>query len=427
MNIHRGLVPIDVCPALHLCVNRTPDIGEMAMGKIPFWKIKRELHRLRREGQGFLRELPRKLYFRRYYDLVSRKAIRRTIGKSTLQGEVAIYLIFPENGVLDSHLFMLRELQRDGIDAVVVSNLPLTDDDRDRLLETAARIIERPNVGYDFGGYRDGILDIAEILPELDRVWLLNDSVWMVSKSVSWFAQARAMNKDFTGATSSFSILRKTMLGARRYEATDYRNIIWRHQPENPSFHYGSYALCIGKAILQDARFLNYWRKLEIRNSKKHTVRRGEIGLSQWALRHGYSHGATHEIDCLPQELSELSDAELDQTARELILFKDTALAGIRPDVLLTDASSANGRAERMGLILTAVARHGSAYALALYDLRYTTFPFLKKSPLWLSSDGPTRMLKLTADFSTPRNSHIALEARQLCAKRMHVEHLDVC
>lgn len=392
------------------------------MTKIPFWKIKRELHRLRREGQGLLRELPRKLYFRRYYDLVSSKAIRRTIGKSSLQGEVAIYLIFPENGVLDSHLFMLRKLQQDEIDTVVVSNLPLTDNDRGRLLETAARIIERPNVGYDFGGYRDGMLDIAEILPELDRVWLLNDSVWMVSRPISWFAQARAMNKDFTGATSSFSILRKSLLGARRFDASDYRNIVWRHQPENPNFHYGSYALCIGKAILQDPGFLDYWHKLEIRNDKKHTVRRGEIGLSQWVIRREYSHGATHEIDCLPQELASLSDAELDQTARELILFKDTAIAKIRPKVLMTEASSLAGRAERMGLILTAVARHGSAYALALYNLRHTTFPFLKKSPLWLSSDGPARILKLAAGDSKSQTAHIVVEARQLCASRLNVE-----
>lgn len=211
------------------------------------------------------------------------------------------------------------------------------------------------------------------------------------------------------------------MLGARRFDATDYRNILWRHQPGNPNFHYGSYALCIGKAILQDPRFLDYWRKLEIRNSKKHTVRRGEIGLSQWALRHGYSHGATHEIDRLPQELAKLSDAELDQTARELILFKDTALAGIRPNVLLTDASSADARAKRMGLILTAVARHGSAYALALYNLRHTTFPFLKKSPLWLSADGPTQMLNLAAGFSKSQTAHIDIEARQLCATRVKI------
>ncbi len=388
------------------------------MDIIPFWKIKRELHRLRREGQGLFGELLRKLYFRRYYDLVSRKAIRRTTGKDSLQGEVAIYLIFPENGLLESHIFMLRALRRDGIDAIVVSNVPLTDSDRNRLLESTARIIERPNVGYDFGGYRDGILDIAEELPQLDRVWLLNDSVWMVPRPDSWFAQARAMEKDFTGATSSFSILRKSLFGARRFNAADFRSIVWNHQPDNPNFHYGSYALCIGKAILQDPRFLDYWRNLDIRNAKKHTVRRGEIGLSQWAIRHGYSHGATHEIDNLPQELAALSDSDLDRTARELIRFKGTALATFKPEILSSDMSSTDGRTDRIGLILTAVARHGSAYALALYHLRHTTFPFVKKSPLWLSANGPADILNCIEDCAAPFAPHISAEARQLNTDR---------
>ena len=388
------------------------------MGKIPFWKIKRELQRLRRDGTVVVGEMLRQLYFRRYYDLVTRKEIRRTNGTVPVQREVAIYLIYPETGVLASHIYMLDEIKRAGISAIVVSNLPLRDHDRERLQAVATQIIERPNVGYDFGGYRDGLLEIADRLPTLDRLWLLNDSVWMVPRQDSWFTQARAMNKHFTGATSSFSILRKSLLGARRFDASDYRNIVWTHQPDNPNFHYGSYALCIGKAILQDPRFMDYWRKLEIRNGKKHTVRRGEIGLSQWAIRHGYSHGATHEIDQLPQELAKLSDEDLDQTARELILFRDTTIAGIKPRVLRTDMSTADGRNERTGLILTAVARHGSAYALALYNLRHTTFPFLKKSPLWLSADGPNCIVKVAESILTQRTPHVVEEALLLRADR---------
>jgi len=41
------------------------------------------------------------------------------------------------------------------------------------------RVIERPNFGYDFGGYRDGILLLEAwgIAPE--RLLILNDSIWM--------------------------------------------------------------------------------------------------------------------------------------------------------------------------------------------------------------------------------------------------------
>lgn len=384
---------------------------ETVMKNFPFWKIKRELKRVQRSGADLVRGLLRDP---RRDDAGASTEILRSVGVDRLETEVAIYLIYPEYGVLASHLFMLRELKREGISPIVVSNLPLSDHDRDQLLAHATRIIERPNIGYDFGGYRDGILELAAELPGLDRLWLLNDSVWMVPRGDSWFAQARAINRDFTGATSSFSILRKTLFGAKRFDAASYRNIVWSHQTDNPNFHYGSYALCIAAPILKDPRFLCHWRQMVLGNGKKHAVRHGEIGLTQWVLKHGFSHGATHEIADLPESLASLRDDEIDQTARELILFKETPLTRIRPDVLMTPASTAAGRAERIDFILTAVARHGSAYALALYYLRQTQFPFLKKSPLWLSSEGAVPILTVANEVLAPQLAEVCEEAQML-------------
>lgn len=388
------------------------------MGKFPFWKVKRELRRIGRSGQDTAVELIRKLYFRRHYDLVTYKNIKRTRGTVPLGKDVAIYLMFPGAGLLASYLTMLRALRLAGISPIVVSNRPLITQDRDKICEYASIVIERPNVGYDFGGYRDGILEVADILPTLDRIWLLNDSVWLLAQDISWFEQARAMGKDFVGATSSFSILRKTWLGTKRWNASDYRSIIWRHDPNNRDFHYASYALCIGPAILQDRNFLRYWEKLDIRNDKKHTVRRGEMGLTQWVMKHGYTHGATSEINDLDNELSRLSDAELDQAARELVIFKGTELAALKTRVLGTEPNSIEGRAERIGLILSAVARQGSAYALAVYILRRHHFPFLKKSLLWLSSEGPETVLAAIASLDDEEASHIVDEARLICEAR---------
>lgn len=385
------------------------------MSKIPFWKIKREVHRLRRGSRDMAADLVRKLYFRRYYDLVTRKEIRRTVGMLPLGREVALYLIFPASGVLASHLFMLTELRRAGISPIVVSNLPLSVEDRDKLRHNAARIIERPNIGYDFGGYRDGVLEIADNLPALERVWLVNDSVWLVPQPVSWFDQARAMDKDFVAATSSFSILRKTILGPRRFDISNYREITWKHEPNNRNFHYASYALCFNQAILRDPGFLAYWKKLDIRNDKKRTVRRGEIGLTQWIVTHGYTHAATHEIDGLDKELAALSNAEIDRIARELVIFRETKLEALKPKVLLTDSDTEMGRAERIGLILTAVARHGSAYALFGYNLRNHKFSFLKKSPLRLSADGPDQLLDIVEGLPGEDCMNIAREARTFC------------
>ncbi|MDD9737956.1 rhamnan synthesis F family protein [Seohaeicola sp. SP36] len=385
------------------------------------WKVKRELKRIARNSKDLAREMVRKIYFRRYYDYVTSKKIRRTVGSVPLGEDVAIYLIFPSTGLLDSHIYMLSALRNAGISSIVVSNFALKAQDRDKLLQYATEIIERQNTGYDFGGYRDGILGISDRFAKLERVWLFNDSVWLMPQDRSWFEQARSLNKDFVAATSSFSIFRKSGLRTKHVEPEKYRSIIWMHQPHNPNFHYASYALCIGAAILRDPRFLTYWKKLEIRNDKKLTVRRGEIGLTQWVLKHRYSHAATHEIDDLDQELMALDDVELDYTAREVILLDDRQMVPVKKQVLETDANSPEGRAERIGLILTATARRGTAYALALHNLRRHHFPFLKKSPLWLSAEGPNRIVEYVSSLKGQEVAHIAEEARMLCKDKASV------
>lgn len=387
------------------------------MPPIPLWKIKREAGRLGRNSIEIGHELIRKFYFRRHYDRVTRKALHRTAGALPLGRELAIYVIFPTAGLLESHLMMLRSLRQAGISTLVVSNHPLDTEARARLCQEASLLIERPNIGYDFGGYRDGILEISDSLHELDRLWLLNDSAWLLPQGGGWFTQARQMNKDFVAATSSFPVWRRSWLRPKRVLAASYRTLIWNHRTDHAGFHYASYALCITSSILRDRSFLRYWQQLDIRNDKKRTVRRGEIGLTQWVRRHGYSHGATHEVTTLDQELARLRHSTLDAVARDIIVLNDPELAQIKKNVLATPQSSAVGRAERIGFILTAVARHGTAYALAIDNLRRHHVPFLKKSPVWLSSEGPDAMLAILRELDERHGTTLLQEARAYLAQ----------
>jgi len=383
-----------------------------------FWKIKRELRRAAINIPNIFLEIARKLYFRKYYDYTKHKKTKRSVGNNPLSDDIAIYLIFPSSGLLDSHLYMLYELRNAGISSIVVSNFSLENESRNKLLRYASLIIERPNIGYDFGGYRDGVLEIIDQLTTLKRLWLLNDSAWLVPQDHSWFDQARALNRDFVSATSSFSVVRKLRRRVRGVEPARYRSIIWNHTPNNPKFHYASYALCIGSKILKDPEFLIYWKKLEIRNDKTWTVRRGELGLTQWVFKHQYSHAATHDIENLDQELNALDGTDLDLTACEIILLADEQMVPIKRHVLGINAHSAEGRAERIGFILTATARRGSAYSLALYNLRRHKLPFLKKSPLWLSADSANMIIDLLCTHRIQESAFIVREAKDLYADR---------
>lgn len=322
-----------------------------------------------------------------------------------LRNEVGIYLIFPETGVLGSHYHMIDEMNSQGISPFVVSNLPLREEERIQLLPKVFRLMERPNVGYDFGGYRDGILDLAPVLGSLERLWLLNDSVWLVPQSRSWFEDAREMSVDFMAASSNFAM--------PRVDPVKFKEIQWGYLTTHRNFHYASYALGFGLKIIQNSDFLDFWKFYELRNDKTRTVRRGEIGLTQWVLKCGFSHGATFGIAKLNQELDLLNASEIDQIARDLIIPEDITLEAIKAEVLLSDPDSASGRADRVALILTAVARQASAYALPAYTLN-RGFQFLKKSPLWLSSESSVAMLRLIERIEGPVGVQIRSEAQKL-------------
>ncbi|WP_425640351.1 rhamnan synthesis F family protein [Agrobacterium radiobacter] len=384
------------------------------MNRLYWRKIRRELARI---GLQLLRsptEIFKLIVVRRWYDFVGARAIKRTSGDVSIGTEAGIYLIFPVDGVQNSHLTMLKEMLREGITPVVVSNLPLSDTDRKILRNYTSRIIERPNVGYDFGGYRDGILDLSRDFGTLERLWLLNNSVWLVPQQSSWFEQARALDKDFVAATSNYAM--------PRVDPHEFRKINWNYNTGHRNFHYASYALGFNRTIIQNAAFVRFWRRLNISSDKTRTVRRGEIGLSQWAIRNGFTHGATYEVNNLDQELQKCSNEEIDKIARELVIPDDEGLEAIQSTVLQRDPTTSEGRSDRISLVLTAVSRRASVYTLPSYSTA-RGFQFLKKSPLWLSVGSAEMTLRLIERIAGSAGEEIRNEAKALYRPQQQNRH----
>lgn len=341
------------------------------MKRIRLWKLKRELRRALPKTLETLAEPFRYLTFVPLYDLRKSRLMRVTQGALPQGREIAVYLIYAPGGVQPSHLHMLSELVRAGISPLVVSNLPLSEEDRASLCASAWRVIERPNVGYDFGGYRDGILSIADLLPTLDRLWILNDSAWLVDQTPSWFDEARAMGRDFVGSVSKF--------GVGKVDVEDHHHIEWHIDHANRKFHLASNTWCLGSAILPYPGFLTFWKRLQIRDSKYYTVRRGEIGFSRWVIEHGFSYGSTLSVDTLDADLARLDDDELDMVTQHLLIQEDR-LDPTKRQVLSLDKHSAKGRDARISLCLATTARHGSIVAMPYFNLKHGKLHFFKKS-----------------------------------------------
>ena len=377
------------------------------MRKMSLSKVKRELLRLGRQTRAAPRVAWEYCTLTIRYDIMAARQRNVHTGDRALAGEVAVYLIFPSKGILASHLDMLRQLNAHDISPILVSNLPLSQKDLAILKPLCTRIIERPNIGYDFGGYRDGILNLAGDLPKFDRLYLLNDSCWMIDASSSWFEMVRDANTDFCAASAHE--------GLRNPDPHDYRNFVWTYKTDGPRFHYASYALSVSNRILRDPEFSRFWRKFRLSDSKSVNIRRGEVGLTQWMLRRNcYSHTATCPLDNLDQEISGLDNDELDAVARNLVISSIRNLRITRDKILKIPACSREGRFDRIQIILTAVRSEGLSYVMPFYTSRYRGFQFVKKSPIWLSRGGSDTMIALLDSLPGPMVRHAAHEARTL-------------
>lgn len=371
----------------------------------PWWKVRRELARLGIQVQEWPQDLRNFFFDTPRYDRSLRREIRRFEGGRPATPRVAVVLIYPGTGLLPSHLHTLGYLAQKGYAPFVVSNLPLPEADRARLLPAVWRYLERPNFGYDFGGYRDGVLELADEVKRLERLLLLNDSTWFpLPNTEDWLEAVEALGVDFAGAATNY--------GTPRPEHESFREIVWNYRASHRNFHYCSFALCLRPTVLRHRGFLRYWQGLRLSDKKKRTVRRGEIGLSQWMLRNGFSHAATLDVRNLDRDLAALTDARLFEVARDLIIPEDPRLRALKSELL---ADPAVERRDLEKLVLLAVSRQGSSYALARYAIS-EGHPFLKKSPLWLSAEGSRISLRLLEELG-PQAKEMLAEAHVLAGR----------
>jgi|AntAceMinimDraft_1070359.scaffolds.fasta_scaffold14208_2 hypothetical protein len=385
------------------------------MSQPKFWKLKREAKRLWQQFLKMPTNLRDDLFKNKEFEKRHAAEIKVTKGVHSISSEVAIYLIFPSNGVTQSHLATLQQMVEEGIAPFIISNVPLSDQDRDMLTKHSWRIMERPNVGYDFGGYRDGVLFLLQYLPELQRLYILNDSAWIIDAPQTWFHQVRALNVDFCGATSSYEV--------KRVDIQKFREVEWILTPNHRNHHYASYALAFGPKVLQDDIFISFWLRYKLSDDKKRVVRRGEIGLSQTVLSRNFTHATTCPVHNLDEEIAALDKRELDRVARLLILSGYPKLHELRCNILKSDFTSERGREDRIYLILTAVTLQAIGYALPAYTIPKRGFQFVKKSPIWLTLEGSDATLAVLETLDGPLAQTALQEARELRAsKGKHLE-----
>jgi hypothetical protein len=188
--------------------------------------------------------------------------------------QIAIYLVYQPQGLAPSSLALCRDLVDNGFAPFVVLNAPLPDADRAALQAHTWKIMQRPNFGYDFGGYQDALLTLRNLVPDANAAIIMNDSVWL--------NMDQALIAMLQGApTAVVGLVQESKL------RTDNKNNLSVDLQNLQSYFY-----FIHRGFWQDPQFWRFWQDYMMVSSKKRTIKAGELGFTKYLVANDIPHQA---------------------------------------------------------------------------------------------------------------------------------------
>ncbi|SEO22212.1 Rhamnan synthesis protein F [Pseudorhodobacter antarcticus] len=334
---------------------------------IPRWKLKRELVRLRDQ----IASLPQAIASlharlsepqrRRAHDAAFPQNLRVTEGKIVPSPRLAVVVLFQPHGIALSTLESCKGLVAGGYAPLVISNAILSDSDRALLAQTCWRTVERPNFGYDFGAYRDGIRMIREQGITPDRLILMNDSFWCAI-TPELLGKIEDLDADLSGLLQDEKVQHDTKGGK-----------------PTQNLHIESYCLFISARLWKAEAFRTFWDGYLMTNFKPRTIKNGEIGFSRKMKAAGFSLIALTNRGSFLTALSNVANDELQQVLR-YAAYDDPVFRSEAAALLLLPAEGDAWRNKVLDHIRRWVNRRRFNTAFPLASGRIFGVSFLKKS-----------------------------------------------
>ena len=328
---------------------------------LPLWKLKREAGRLGLQLKS-VAELITGPFARRRYDAQRMQAVQIADGVLPAGPKIVLFLLFQPKGIPDSVVQTCSYLASKGYTPLVISNAPLSKADRSVLCKTAWKVVERPNYGYDFGGYRDGIwiLNREGIVP--DNLIIMNDSVWFpLGASEDLIDQMETSQAAYLGAQ---------VFGDSVAQASDRK---WR-QP-----FFGSYFLMIKDTAFSHPDFQTYWTDYKLTSNKETTLHRGERAFSYMMFKAGVQSEGIYSRDRFDSVVAALDKEDLPSALKYLICM-DPKLEQLRQHLLNTMTDSVDWTMACRDLIQASAETKNYIGSSPVLSIAKLNFPMIKKN-----------------------------------------------
>lgn len=319
------------------------------------WKIRRELLRVWHQAYD-IASIPADRFRQKKHDVDFPKRVHLLDGSQGVDRKVALFLIYQPGRVANSVLVTCGDLVARGFAILLVSNTPIDAADLERLKPLCWRIAIRPNFGYDFGGYRDGLRVIHEAGLDPDRLVILNDSIWYpTNPDCALLDRLETQGEAFTGPV-----------------------FIGNAERSPANRHFQSFFFLIRREALQSAAFLAYWRNGRVSSRKRVVLKQGEKGFSQAMFSGGFGGNPLPTRETLHKELSKQSNAFLYKTLC-YASYADQSLLDEATALLRDDPEMPGWRGRALTHMWRAVSRHSPIGVFVYASMLLLDLGFLKK------------------------------------------------
>jgi hypothetical protein len=194
-------------------------------------------------------------------------------GNAGLGKRLCIFISFQKNGIQRTTWKYIRHLKEDlGYGIVLISNCPLQKEEIPMLQDLCLEVIERENIGYDFGGYKDGIIRYLDKLDSLETLLIANDSV------IGPIYNMQQIHKEMQDEDCDFWGMNDF------HESRDLNKLNTQSIPR-----VCSYFICFKSNIITTDVFKNYWKNLPYPSGRKLAIR-NETKLGQYFLNNKFKY-----------------------------------------------------------------------------------------------------------------------------------------
>lgn len=360
---------------------------------------------------------------------------RLTEGAIAPKGDrFVLFVVYARSTIPPFTQTLLDAVGRSRLNLVISTNAKITSELRERLRSQCCLLIERTDLGRDFGGYKDGISIITRRFGTPQRLVLLNDSLFYFERGLDECLSKLDGDDDLIGMTEVF----------------EYH------------YHIGSFALSFGRRVLKDRRFRRYWRRYRPVSTRRWSIQYGEVGLTKALMKASFRptilyHGAQllpffekqqvrdflESVRFLPTEYrrrlySEFDDVHNNQTNRSLdaigTLSKSIWRLGRNKEPLHVDLRAANIQemleinrltastqldrdnwvVKTLGhRIVSAIVRRNQMHAGCFLFMRYLGMPVFKRDVFFREVFRLEEIEDFLAQLQEPLRDEVAAHLRQ--------------